>query len=118
MKKSETAYRRKIIKEMKSLGTYREEFDYAAKRCAKLRLEYDVLRVDYESSGYRTGVETAAGGAKTSPIIVRMNQLEQTIPKLEDSLGLSPRAYQSMQSATAEEQDEKLQKLLKQMKEE
>lgn len=116
--KTETAYRRNIIKEMKSLGTYRQEFDYAAKRCAKLRLEYDTLRQEYESSGYQTGVETAAGGAKTSPIIVRMNQLEQTIPKLEDSLGLSPRAYQSMQTETGAEQDEKLGKLLRQMKEE
>ena len=89
-------YRDQTITAMKTLGTYREEFDPVIEIYADLMDQYREAMESFNDSGRQYETETAAGGTKKSGIVGAMENIRKDIVTYSDRLGLSPKALEAM----------------------
>lgn len=104
----------KVIKQLKSLGTYKKEFDDLIDIYSGLLDQYKRFEEQFVLSGYMIEEEyTNKAGAtnmRKVPLYGAMESLRKDLASYSDRLGLNPK---SMESITAEKNEtSKLEKVL------
>lgn len=81
------------VREMKSMGTYRSEYDALIDVYAGLREQYERLLMEYsDGKSYKYATLTADGGEKKSPLSLTLESLRKDILAYSDRLMLNPKA--------------------------
>lgn len=87
-------YRRKIISDMKAIGTYRPEFEKTINNLAKIYVDMDTAREQFEKSGGSLVVKhTNKSGATNwvkNPFYLVIEGLQNNILQYNRELGLTP----------------------------
>lgn len=86
----------KVKKDMKSLGTYKKEFDRMIEIYVDLNMQYDEARNLFEATGSKYETETGCGSTKKSAIIVTMENLRKDIVTYSDRLCLNPKTIENI----------------------
>ena len=98
--KTELSYRLQIVKRMKAVGTYREEFGPTIERLARLYCQRDKLEVQYEESGGNPVImHTNKAGATNptkNPFLTARDEVYSQLLAHERELGLTPNALKRM----------------------
>lgn len=85
-----------VIREMKSLGTYKKEYNNLIDIYAGLLHQYQVFELQFEESGYQiTDEYTNKAGATNQrkvPIVTAMESLRKDIVSYSDRLCLNPKS--------------------------
>jgi len=89
------------IKDMKSLGTYRQEYNRLIDIYAGLVHQYMQAVADFEASGRQYEVPTGTGSTKKSGIVSTMENLRKDILAYSDRLCLNPRSLEQVTTETA-----------------
>lgn len=93
---------KKTIKEntkkaMKSMGTYRKEYDPIIDVYSELKEQYIKLTTHFESNDFKDyEVLTSDGGSKKSPLVSTLESLRKDILQYSNILLLNPKAYQDI----------------------
>lgn len=90
---------KKVIENMKQMGTYRKEYRDAINIYADMMHDYMLARRDFEESGRVYETQTAAGNPKKSGIVDTIEKLRRDLLQYSDRLGLNPK---SLETITAE----------------
>lgn len=90
----EKGYKKKIISDMKSIGTYRPEFTKTIDNLAKIYVDMDIAREQFERSGgslvvKHTNKNGATNWAK-NPFYLIIEGLQNNILMYNRELGLTP----------------------------
>ena len=85
-----------VKRDMKSLGTYKKEFNRLIEIYVDLNIEYDQAMSQFEASGRQYESETAAGGTKKSAIVATMESLRKDILAYSDRLCLNPKTIETV----------------------
>ena len=111
---TERKARQGIVRSMRSLGTYRDEFEPIIDRLAKLYVDYDKIIRQYEASGRNPVVKhTNKFGATNlvkNPFLSARDDIYDKILAHERELGLTPASIKRMDrspsdAASAEQKD-------------
>ena len=86
--------KQETIENMKSLGTYKKEFNQLIDIYAGIVTQYIKAVKDFEDSGYLYETETAAGNPKRSSLVAVMENLRGSIMVYNDRLALSPKSLE------------------------
>ena len=78
---------------MKSLGTYREEFEQVIGIYADMVCQYSYLSKQFEDGGFKVSTDTERNGEKKSPILVCLENLRKDIGAYSDRLMLNAKTY-------------------------
>ena len=89
---TKAAIKRRTISAMKSLGTYRKEYDTIIDMYAALVEEYANLMQQFVDGGCQYEVSTGAEGVKKSPTVASLESLRKDILQYSDRLCLNPKA--------------------------
>jgi phage terminase small subunit len=90
----------KVIREMKSLNTYKKEYNRIIEIYVDLNLQYDMAMREFERSGFQYETETAAGGTKKSAIVATLETLRKDLITYSDRLCLNPKAIDTVKVQT------------------
>jgi phage terminase small subunit len=85
----------KTIKDMKSLGTYKKEYDSLIDIYAGIVEQYEIMTEKFIDSDYKFQEMTADGGHKKSPIVATLESLRKDILANSDRLCLNPKSRDS-----------------------
>ena len=101
-KTSITRIYKKTLEDMKSLGTFRPEFDAPVRRYAELRIQYEILTDKwYEDECKVTEEYTNKAGAtnqrKTS-LYLAMETLRKELTDMENLFGLTPKGLKGIKT--------------------
>lgn len=91
--------KRATIRDMKSLGTHKPEYNRLIDIYAELVEQYLVLTEEFQRTGYQYEVSTDQGGSKKAPIVATLENLRKDILAYSDRLCLNPK---SLETVTAE----------------
>lgn len=94
-------YKKEIIRDMKKLGTYKPEFEFAINTLADIKFQYNELNDRFLRNGMKINTKTS-GGMKAAPIVGILSNLKKEIITYSDRLGLTPKAYESLKKAEEE----------------
>ena len=98
--KTERSYKLEIIKRMKAIGTYREEFTPTIERLARLYCQRDKLEIQYDESGGNPVImHTNKAGATNptkNPFLTARDEVYSQLLSHERELGLTPSALKKM----------------------
>lgn len=83
----------KTVKYMKSLGTYRKEFEQVIEIYADMVCQYNYLSKQFEDGGFKVSTDTERNGEKKSPILVCLENLRKDIGTYSDRLMLNAKTY-------------------------
>lgn len=86
---SRASYKTRITRAMKSLGTYRKEYDLTIGMLANLQEQYEQLNRTYMDEGLPYYEDTQTG-RKKSPIVTTLESLRKDILAYQTALGLTP----------------------------
>ncbi len=75
--------------DMKTLGTYKPEFEPIIDVYAELMEQYDLLNARYKANNYQFETATAQG-SKKAPIVTTLETLRKDILSYAAQLGLTP----------------------------
>ena len=109
--KAET-YKKKIIADMKSVGTYKPEFDKVATNLANIYEDMDVAREQFKKSGGNIVVKHTNKNGSTNivknPFFLAIEGLQNNILLYSRELGLTPAGYKKItgEDVRAETRDE------------
>ena len=92
---TKAAIKRRTISSMKSLGTYRKEYDTIIDMYAALVEEYTNLLQQFVDDGCQYKVSTGAEGVKKSPTVASLESLRKDILQYSDRLCLNPKALKN-----------------------
>lgn len=87
-----------VKRDMKSLNTYRLEYDRLIEIYVDLNIEYDQSMAEFERGGRQYETETAAGGTKKSAIVATLESLRKDIIAYSDRLCLNPKAIEMIKA--------------------
>lgn len=82
----------KTVKEMKSLKTYKKEYDSVIDIYSELVEQYEIITEKFVETDYKFQTSTAAGDYKKSPIVSTLESLRKDILSYSDRLCLNPKA--------------------------
>lgn len=82
----------RTVEQMKSLGTYKPEYNDIIYTYAELREQYIIITERFEKSRYRLQTKSAQGGMKKAPIVATLESLRKDILAYSDRLCLNPKA--------------------------
>ncbi len=82
-------YEREAREAMKTLCTYKAEFEPSIKMYAQLQEQFRIINKEFKLSGYKYEVETTQG-TKKAPIVTTLESLRKDILTYANSLGLTP----------------------------
>lgn len=104
----EKGYKRKIISDMKSVGTYRPEFGKTIDNLAKIYVDMDTAREQFEKSGGNIVVRHTNKGGNTNlvknPFFVAIEGLQNNILMYNRELGLTPAGLKRIKGESGAEQ--------------
>lgn len=103
--------KRKVRKNMRTLGTYKEEYEDAIEKYVDAQIQYKVIWNEYEHLGYPSIVE-CAGGVKKHPILNAMEDARKQVALWSDKLGLNPKALENMKKIETSTESTGLEKAL------
>ena len=89
----------KVKRDMKSLGTYKKEFDRLIEIYVDLNVEYDQAMTQFQDAGRLYETETAAGGLKKSAIVSTLESLRKDIITYSDRLCLNPKTIENIKTS-------------------
>ena len=102
--KAET-YKKKIIKDMKSIGTYKPEFDKIINNLAKIYEDMDTAREQFSKSGGNIVVKHTNKSGNTNlvknPFFLAIEGLQSNILLYSRELGLTPSGYRKIKGDSA-----------------
>lgn len=84
--------RKRTIKDMKALGTYKKQYDRLIDMYAEMCEQYAILNEKFKNSKYSFEVDSAQGGSKKAPIVATLEALRKDILAYSDRLCLNPKA--------------------------
>jgi phage terminase small subunit len=93
--------KRRTIADMKTLGTYKNQYNRLIDIYSELVFQYLTLTQEFEENGYPYQVTTDQGGVKKSPIVATLENLRKDILAYSDRLCLNPKA---LENVTAEKE--------------
>lgn len=93
---SQNTIKKTVIRDMKSLGVYRPEYDRLIDIYAGLIHQYQRALKDFEESGCKYETETGTGGTKKSAIVATLENLRKDILAYSDRLCLNPKALENV----------------------
>lgn len=97
---SDRQYRNEIVRRMKAIGTYREEFEPTVKRLAALYIQCDKIEEQYVLSGGNAVVKhtnkAGATNAVKNPYLSARDEVYTQLLAHERELGLTPVALKKM----------------------
>lgn len=100
----EKAYKRKIISDMKAVGTYRSEFSKTIENLAKIYVDMDKAREQFERSGGSIVVKHTNKNGSTNlvknPFFVAIEGLQDKIIVYNRELGLTPAGLKKINGGT------------------
>lgn len=100
MAKTKKAFISEIKRQMKSLGTYKKEYDRMIEIFAGMLHQYYVFEEQFAESGYKiTELYTNKAGAtneRKTPLYTAMESLRKDIATYSDRLCLNPKALESI----------------------
>ncbi|KLR75281.1 MULTISPECIES: P27 family phage terminase small subunit [Geobacillus] len=106
MVKTKKAFIAEIKRQMKSLGTYKKEYDRMIEIFAGMLHQYYMFEEQFAESGYKiTEMYTNKAGAtneRKTPLYTAMESLRKDIATYSDRLCLNPKA---MEAITIEQQN-------------
>jgi len=108
--------KRRTIRDMKDMGIHKAQFNRIIDIYAGLVHQYLRATVEFEEGGYIYTEETASGNPKKSSIVSTMENLRKDILQYSDRLGLTPKAFESLQ-AEVQKESSGLAKILSQLDE-
>lgn len=88
--------KRATIKDMKSLGTYKQQYNRLIDIYAGMVHQYLRAVLDFEEGGWQYETETAAGNPKKSGIVSTMETLRKDILQYSDRLCLNPKSLENV----------------------
>lgn len=98
--KTELSYKLAIVKRMKAVGTYREEFMPTVERLAMLYRQRDQLEAQYEESGGNPVImhtnKVGATNPTKNPFLTARDEVYSQLLAHERELGLTPSALKKM----------------------
>ena len=93
-------YKKKIIADMKEVGTYKPEFNKIVETLANMYVDLDTARAQFEKSGGNMIVKhTNKSGATNlvkNPFYVIIENLESSILQYNRELGLTPKGLKNI----------------------
>ncbi len=102
----------KTIENMRSLGTYRPEFETSVRRYAELRVQYDILNDQWYENGCAITEEyTNKAGAtnqRKTTLYLTLENIRKELIELENLFGLTPKGLKAIKSKGLEEQKQSL----------
>lgn len=115
-------YKNEIVRKMRSMGTYREEFDSTIARTASLYVQLDKIERQYESSGGNAVIrhtnKAGATNAIKNPYLTARDEVFSQLLAHERELGLTPAAIKRLNAgALAEERGGPMDALAKALEE-
>ena len=97
---TERQYRNEIVKRMKAIGTYREEFEPTVSRTALLYVQCEKIEKQFEESGGNAVVrhtnKAGATNAVKNPYLSARDEVYTQLLNHERELGLTPAALKKM----------------------
>ena len=84
--------RKKTIKDMKTLGVYKPEYEPIIDIYSELREQYANLTQKFIDSEYNFETDTMQGGKKKAPIVATLESLRKDILMYTDRLCINPKA--------------------------
>lgn len=104
-------YKKKIIKEMKSVGTYKSEFNKIIDNLAKIYEDMDNAREQFEKSGGKLVVKHTNKNGSTNlvknPFYLVIEGLQNNILLYNRELGLTPAGYKKIVGDSMKEDKKK-----------
>jgi phage terminase small subunit len=97
---SKETIKKNTVRDMKSLGVYKPEYDPLIDVYSDLFSQYLRANKEFELSGFQYETETAAGGTKKSAIVATLESLRKDLLAYSDRLCLNPKAIQSVTTDT------------------
>lgn len=93
-------YRNEIVRNMRRLGTYREEFDRTIERTAALYVQQDRIERQFAESGGNAVVrhtnKAGATNAVKNPFLTARDEVYTQLLEHEKELGLTPAALRRL----------------------
>lgn len=90
--------RKRIVRYMQSMGTYRTEFSDMITIFADLIYQYELAKREFYENGAEYETTTSSGGSKKSGTVTAMEQLRVQIGTYSDRLMLNPKAFDKNES--------------------
>lgn len=90
--------RKRTIKYMKELGTYKVQYNQSIDVFVDLLYQYNLLTREFEKQGFVTSIATEKSGGKKSPILASLEVLRKDIGVWSDRLMLNPKAFKVEES--------------------
>ena len=104
-------YKRKIISDMKAVGTYRPEFVKTIENLARIYVDMDTAREQFERSGGNIVVKHTNKNGSTNlvknPFFLAIEGLQDKIIVYNRELGLTPAGLKRIKGETAEKEEKK-----------
>lgn len=98
-------YKKKIIQDMKSIGTYQPEFDRVINNLADIYEDMDVAREQFKKSGGNIVVKHTNKNGSTNivknPLFLAIEGLQNNILMYNRELGLTPAGYRKIKGEAA-----------------
>lgn len=85
--------KRRTIKYMKQLGTYKTQYNQVIEVYADMLYQYNYLSREFEKQSFEVSVETEKSGGKKSPILASLENLRKDIGTYSDRLMLNAKTY-------------------------
>lgn len=85
--------RKRIVRYMQEMGTYRVEFSDMITIFADLIYQYELAKHEFYESGAEYEIETSSGSSKKTGTVSAMERLRVDIGTYSDRLMLNPKAY-------------------------
>ncbi|MGY3748083.1 P27 family phage terminase small subunit [Vagococcus salmoninarum] len=85
--------KRRTIKYMKELGTYKLQYNQIIEVYADMIFQYNFLSREFERTGFEVAIETEKSGGKKSPILASLENLRKDIGTYSDRLMLNAKTY-------------------------
>ena len=112
-----TTYEKRIIKNMKAVGTYKAEFNQVIKTLAKIYEEFDKAKEQFEQSGGQYVIthtnENGATNTIKNPLYRIVEEMEEKILAYNRELGLTPSGYKRIMNKFEKEKRSELAEALK-----
>lgn len=108
-------YKNQITKAMKSLGTYKQEFDPAILRLAQMRDDYDKAN-ELAGEGLSRYVTDNDGKLIRNPLYITVENLRKEISSLESLLGLNLAGLKKIKQKEEAPKQSKLDAVLNEIK--
>lgn len=100
-----STYKKKIIQDMKSIGTYKPEFERVISNLAKIYEDMDTAREQFEKSGGNIVVKHTNKNGSTNivknPFFLAIEGLQNNILMYNRELGLTPAGYKKIKGDAA-----------------